>query len=110
MTLSDVANVTGPSISALSKIENDQVSPTFTNLMHRAEGLEIPLSDLDALGGDAPAESCVSARMAVSRHNEVKFRSAPKYDIGALAADLPHRRMTPLIEGCALATTMRATA
>ena len=95
MALSDVANVTGPSISALSKIEHDQVSPTFTNIMRLAEGLKIPLRDLDALGGDAPAESCVSAHMAVSRHNEVKFRSAPKYDIGALAAELLHRRMTP---------------
>ncbi len=95
MTLSEVANATGLSISALSKIENNQVSPTFTNLMRLAEGLAIPLSDLVALDRDV---SNVSARMTVSRHNEVKFRSTPKYDIGALAADLLHKRMTPLIE------------
>lgn len=95
MTLSEVAGATGLSISALSKIENDQVSPTFTNLMRLAEGLAIPLSDLVALDRDVPS---VSARMTVSRHGDVKFRSTPKYDIGALAADLLHKRMTPLIE------------
>ena len=95
MTLSEVAHATGLSISALSKIENDQVSPTFTNLMRLAEGLTIPLSDLVALDRDV---SNVSARMTVSRARDVTFRSTPKYDIGALAADLLHKRMTPLIE------------
>jgi len=98
MTLSEVSQATGLSISALSKIENDQVSPTFTNLMRLAEGLEIPLSDLVALDRDETKQSSVSARMTVSRHGEIKFRSTPKYDIGALAADLLHKRMTPLIE------------
>ena len=45
-TLSQVSEETGVSISALSKIENNQVSPTFTNLMCLAEGLGISLSDL----------------------------------------------------------------
>jgi transcriptional regulator with XRE-family HTH domain len=95
MTLAQVATATGLSISALSKIENDQVSPTFTNLMRLAEGLEIPLGDLVTLDREV---SSVSARMTVSRRNEIKFRSTPKYDIAALAADLLHKRMTPLIE------------
>ena len=95
MTLSEVADATGLSNSALSKIENNQVSPTFTNLMRLAEGLTIPLSDLVALDRDV---TNVSARMTVSRHSDVKFRSTPKYDIGALVADLLHKRMTPLIE------------
>ena len=98
MTLSEVSQATGLSISALSKIENDQVSPTFTNLMRLAEGLEIPLSDLVTLDRDVSQVSQVSARMTVSRQGETKFRSTPKYDIGALAADLLHKRMTPLIE------------
>ncbi|MFB3102147.1 MAG: helix-turn-helix domain-containing protein, partial [Alphaproteobacteria bacterium] len=86
------------SISALSKIENDQVSPTFTNIMRLAEGLKIPLGDLVTLDRDVSDVSRVSARMAVSRHGDVIFRSTPKYDIGALATDLLHKKMTPLIE------------
>lgn len=51
-TLAEVSEATGLSISALSKIENDQVSPTFANLMRLAESLEITLSDLVTLAED----------------------------------------------------------
>ncbi|MDE0779159.1 MAG: XRE family transcriptional regulator [Alphaproteobacteria bacterium] len=94
-TLSEVSQVTGLSISALSKIENDQVSPTFANLMRLAEGLGISLSDLVMLDDQ---DDSVSARMAVSRKSDTTFHSTPKYDIYALCADLRHKRMTPLIE------------
>ena len=94
-TLAEVSEATGLSISAISKIENDQVSPTFTNLIRLAEGLDISLSDLVALNGE---QGGVSARMTVSRKVDTKFRSTPKYDIYALCADLRHKRMTPLIE------------
>lgn len=94
-TLAEVSEATGLSISAISKIENDQVSPTFTNLIRLAEGLEISLSDLVALNGQ---NGGVTARMTVSRKVDTKFRSTPKYDIYALCADLRHKRMTPLIE------------
>ncbi len=94
-TLAAVSKVTGLSISALSKIENDQVSPTFANLMRLAEGLRIPLSELVTLDGSANG---VSARMSISRKRDIVFRSTPKYDMYALCADLRHKRMTPLIE------------
>jgi len=94
-TLAEVSEVTGLSISALSKIENDQVSPTFANLMRLAEGLRIPLSELVTLDG---SKGGVSSRLSVSRKHEIVFRSTPKYDMYALCADLRHKRMTPLIE------------
>lgn len=94
-TLAEVSKATGLSISALSKIENDQVSPTFANLMRLAEGLGISLSDLVMLDEE---DGSVSARMTVSRKSDIKFRSTPKYDMYALCADLRHKRMTPLIE------------
>lgn len=94
-TLAEVSDATGLSISALSKIENDQVSPTFANLMRLAEGLEISLSDLVTLKED---EGSVSARMTISRKADTKFRSTPKYDMFALCAELRRKRMTPLLE------------
>ena len=94
-TLAAVSEATGLSISALSKIENDQVSPTFANLMRLAEGLQISLSDLVTLNED---EGSVSARMTVSRKSDIVFRSTPKYDMYALCAELRRKRMTPLIE------------
>jgi transcriptional regulator with XRE-family HTH domain len=94
-TLAEVSEATGLSISALSKIENDQVSPTFVNLMRLAEGLEISLGDLVTLKED---EGNVSARMTVSRKSDTVFRSTPKYDMYALCSELRRKRMTPLIE------------
>jgi len=94
-TLAEVSKATGLSISALSKIENDQVSPTFANLMRLAEGLGVSLSDLVTLEG---GKGSVSAGMTVSRKSDTKFRSTPKYDMYALCADLRRERMTPLIE------------
>lgn len=94
-TLAEVSEATGLSISALSKIENDQVSPTFVNLMRLAEGLQISLGDLVTLKED---EGNVSARMTVSRKSDTVFRSTPKYDMYALCSELRRKRMTPLIE------------
>jgi len=94
-TLAEVSEATGLSISALSKIENDQVSPTFANLMRLAEGLQISLGDLVTLKDD---DSSVSARMTVSRKSDTVFRSTPKYDMYALCSELRRKRMTPLIE------------
>lgn len=94
-TLFEVSKTTGLSISALSKIENDLVSPTFANLMRLAGGLGVSLSDLVALNGE---NGSVSARMTVSRKSDTNFRPTPKYDIYALCTDLRHKRMTPLIE------------
>ncbi len=94
-TLAEVSEATGLSISALSKIENDQVSPTFANLLRLAEGLQISLSELVTLKED---EGSVSARMTVTRRKDIRFRSTPKYDMYALCAELRRKRMTPLIE------------
>ncbi len=94
-TLAGLSDASGLSISALSKIENNQVSPTFANLMRLAEGLHISLGDLVTLQGDGAS---VSARMAISRRSETKYRSTPKYDMYALCSDLRRKRMTPLFE------------
>jgi transcriptional regulator with XRE-family HTH domain len=95
-TLAEDSEASGLYISALSKIENDQVAPTFANLMRLAEGLQISLGDLVTLKED---EGNVSARMTFSRKSDTVFRSTPKYDIYALCSELRRKRMTPLIEG-----------
>lgn len=95
MTLAEVSRLTGVSISAISKIENDQVSPTFANLMRLAEGLDIPLSRLVSLDGEDPSGS---ARMTVTRAGDAKFRATQSYDIWTLCTDIQHKRMTPMVE------------
>lgn len=95
MTLAEVSAATGISISALSKIENDQISPTFANLMRLAEGLDVPLSEIVSLDAD---DRSGSARMTVTRARDAKYRSTPSYDIWALCGDIQHKRMTPMVE------------
>ena len=95
MTLAEVSAATGISVSALSKIENDQTSPTFSNLMRLAEGLNISLGTLVTLGDEDPGRA---ARMTVTRSDEARFRTTPGYDIWPLCGDIQHKRMTPMIE------------
>ena len=64
MTLAEVSEATGISISAISKIENDQVSPTFANLIRMAKGLDIPLGRLVSINSE---DRSGSARMTVTR-------------------------------------------
>ena len=46
LTLSEISKRSGLSVSAISKIERDQISPTFFNLMRLAEGYGIHIADL----------------------------------------------------------------
>jgi len=46
LTQTELANQSGVSHSALSKIENSQLSPTFEMLLRIADGLEIDISKL----------------------------------------------------------------
>ena len=95
LTLMEVADKTGISSSALSKIENNKMSPTFSNLIKIAEGLQISLTELVTTNYENQSSS---ARMAVTRSNDVIFRETPGYDMGPLCADLTEKSMTPLIE------------
>ena len=95
LTLAGVSEATGVSISAISKIENDQVSPTFANLMRLAEGLDIPLSRLVSLDSE---DRSGSARLTVTRAGDAKFRTTQSYDIWALCTDIQHKRMLPMVE------------
>lgn len=94
-TLMAVAGRTGISVSALSKIENGKMSPTFGNLMKLAEGLRISLSDLVAAGMERRASV---TRMAVTRADEIEYRRTPGYDVGPLCTEFAGKRMTPFIE------------
>ena len=95
MTLPKVSEATGISISAISKIENDQVSPTFAKLMRLAEGLDISLGRLVSIDSE---DRSGSARMTVTRAADAKYRTTQSYDIWALCIDIQHKRMMPMIE------------
>ena len=94
LTLSGLSQKSGLSVSAISKIEREQISPTFFNLMRLAEGLNIHVADLVTFENthDTP-----TARMAVTRKAEQKFTEADQYSIASLCGSLEKKRMKPLI-------------
>ena len=94
-TLTTLARKSGISAATLSKIENDKVSPTFSNLVRLAEGLGIQLNDL-IMSGPASNGTPPRARMAVTRAGDINFLVTPHYDMGALCADILNKRMNVL--------------
>ena len=94
LTLSDLSIASGMSISAISKIENDQISPTFVNMMRLAEGLRMHIADLVTVDLQAQGPS---ARFAVTRKSEQTFTEADHYSFAALCGNLQRKRMKPMI-------------
>ena len=67
MMLGEVSEASGISISAISKIENHHVSPTFTNLMRLAEGLDIPLGRLISIDSEDRSRSARMVEALLNR-------------------------------------------
>jgi transcriptional regulator with XRE-family HTH domain len=95
MTLATVAKRSGISAATLSKIENDKVSPTFANLVRLAEAFETTLAQLIGATAAAPP---TTARVAVTRREDITFTSTHSYDMGALCTDLRNKRMSPFLD------------
>ena len=94
LTLSEISQRSGLSVSAISKIERDQISPTFFNLMRLAEGYGIHIADL--VSTKQPEEN-VTGRLAVTRKRERSFTEADQYSMASLCGSLEQKRMKPLI-------------
>jgi len=94
LTLSQLSNASGMSVSAISKIENNVISPTFVNLIRLAEGLKMHIADLVTFESTTQSPS---ARLAVTRKSEQTFTEADHYGFSALCSSLQHKRMKPLI-------------
>jgi transcriptional regulator with XRE-family HTH domain len=91
LTLAEVSHATGVSVSALSKIEKNQVSPSFDIIKRICDGLQVPLEEFVRPG----AKTSVSGRKTVTRRDEgVHFASA-QYDYKAHATELSKKGMVP---------------
>lgn len=91
MTLETASRLCGVSRSALSKIENGLMSPTFDVLQKIVRGLRI---DLGELFGSASAPTA-SGRRALTRRNEGQRHAYRGYQMELLATDLAHKAMLP---------------
>lgn len=90
-TLEEAGRRTGLARSTLSKIENDQMSPTFDVVQKLAAGLEIELPQL-FVAAESPG---VSGRRTLTRAGEGRTRLTPTYEHELLGVELAQKKMVP---------------
>lgn len=97
-TLAEVSKQTGIPASTLSRIENDQISPTYDLLLRLSSGLSIDLTQLlsnaepvTETGTDRPG------RRSVTRESEGTVVEMPTHTLKYLNTDLLHKQMTPML-------------
>ena len=90
-TLEDAAKRTGLARSTLSKIENEQMSPTFDVVRKLAAGLEIELPQLFV----ATESDKASGRRVITRSGEGRPRVTATYEHELLSVELAQRKMIP---------------
>ncbi|WP_250535086.1 XRE family transcriptional regulator [Caballeronia sp. AZ10_KS36] len=91
MTLETASRLCSVSRSALSKIENGLMSPTFDVLQKIVRGLRI---DLGELFGNTSAPSA-SGRRALTRRDQGQRHAYRGYQMELLATELAHKAMLP---------------
>lgn len=92
LTLAEAAQMTGVGISTLSKIENDQVSPTYDVLQKIVRGLQIDMVELF----DTRQHELPSGRRDVTRAGKGSMHVTPKYAYELLATELSKKKFFPL--------------
>lgn len=90
-TLEQAAQQAGLARSTLSKIENEQMSPTFDAVKKLAEGLGISIPQLFT----APKNDKVLGRMAMTKSGEGKPHLTATYEHELLAPNLTRKQMLP---------------
>ncbi|WP_111411881.1 helix-turn-helix domain-containing protein [Billgrantia lactosivorans] len=91
-TLEDVSQRTGLARSTLSKIENDQISPTFTAVQKLINGLGI---DLPQLLTPPRVQPRTMGRRDLTRQGEGQRHPTPTYEHELLSCELAQKRMIP---------------
>jgi transcriptional regulator with XRE-family HTH domain len=91
-TLAQVSQASGVSISNLSKIENNQISPSFDVMKRICDGLQVPIEDFVRPG----TKDLVSGRKTTTRKGEGEHFTSGQYDYRAHASELSRKAMVPL--------------
>ena len=96
-TLSDVSEKTGISTSALSKIENGLMSPTYHTIIQLCSGLDIEIGDLISSDNAAQRPRAILGRRSISRQQEGQVIADGNYRYTFLCSDVAHKRIVPMI-------------
>ncbi len=91
LTLEEASQKTGLARSTLSKIENEQISPTFQAMQKLANGLAINMPQLF----EPPKKIIATGRRDVTRSMQGKPHPTPTYEHELLATQLSNKKMMP---------------
>ncbi|EKO3570538.1 helix-turn-helix domain-containing protein [Vibrio metschnikovii] len=91
ITLEEASQRTGLARSTLSKIENEQISPTFQAMQKLAHGLQIDMPQLF----DPPKKIIATGRRDITRSGLGKPHPTPTYEHELLATQLTNKKMMP---------------
>lgn len=92
LTLEEASHLTGLARSTLSKIENEQISPTFAAVTKLVNGLGI---DIPQLFSPAEREASAGGRRDVTRNGRGRLHPTPTYEHELLATELSGKKMIP---------------
>lgn len=92
LTLQQLSERSGISASALSKVENAQLSPTYDNIIRLAKGLDVDLTRLFA----DDQTSATTARVSITRRGTGVRHSTGNYDYEMLCTDVARKKLLPL--------------
>ena len=97
-TLAVVSSRTGIPASTLSRIENDQMSPTYDLLVRISNGLSIDLSELlSAAEPGSGARPGQSGRRSINRGDDGEVVQMPDHTLRYLSSDFLNKRITPIV-------------
>ena len=96
-TLSDVSQKTGISKSALSKIENNLMSPTYHTILQLCGGLDIEIGDLVSPESSAGRRNAILGRRSVSLQHDGQVFEDKNYKYTYLCSDVAHKRIIPMV-------------
>lgn len=91
ITLEEASQRTGLARSTLSKIENEQISPTFQAMQKLAHGLQIDMPQLF----EPPRKKVATGRRDVTKMKEGKPHPTQTYEHELLATQLSNKKMMP---------------
>ncbi|GLK85858.1 helix-turn-helix domain-containing protein [Ancylobacter defluvii] len=92
LTIKEVAARSGISPSAISKIENNLLSPTYDNIIRLAQGLGIDISELFS----ATRKQAPHGRRSLTRVGQGDYIRTRAYTLEMLCSDLTAKRMQPM--------------
>jgi transcriptional regulator with XRE-family HTH domain len=95
-TLAEVCQKTGLPVSTLSRIETDQISPTYDQLSKLSVGLCIDMAQLLS-GNMDDAKPLQTARRSVNRAGDGQILDTPMQSLRYLSVDLTNKQFAPII-------------